>query len=438
VQMEEPVTFFTRLKKADPKSERCVDCNRPNPQWASVNNAAFFCIDCSGRHRSIGVHLSFVRSCTMDGWNAKQRALMERGGNGRLLAFLSEHGVPSNLGIDKRYATPECIAYRRILKAEAEGCSPPSAAQAITEAKKATLQNAAPRRSSSGPAMSMSGGAAGIEARPGESESAYVARQHQEQLEAKERMRAKFGQSSGPSSNGAHMQGLGSDGGRLQQADDWGFDADWISGSMAGALTKATSLASNATLVVANVSSVAMQQAQRVAEQAQSSEAQNKLSSVTSSATNLLNSAVTSDTVQQGWSTMSSWFSAGAQQVAGALTEPEYSPQQHIPREEGSMSGFTAEELAIIQRGSKQQAQPTVNDDDEWGDGDGWGEQEQPQQPPPQQQQEHPRPAVTRAPPRAKPTPVAKLPVTKVAVAQAPAASTEDGWGDEDDWGDEW
>ena len=52
---------------------------------------------------------------------------------------------------------------------------------------------------------------------------------------------------------------------------------------------------------------------------------------------------------------MSSWFSAGAQQVAGALTEPEYSPQHHIPGEEGSMSGFTPEELAIIQRGSKQQ-----------------------------------------------------------------------------------
>lgn len=376
----------------------------------------------------------------MDGWNAKQRALMERGGNGRLLAFLSEHGVPSNLGIDKRYATPECIAYRQILKAEAEGRSPPSAAQAIAEAKKqATPQKAAAQRSSSGPAMSMSGGAAGIEARPGESESAYVARQRKEQSDAKERMRAKFGQSSGLSSNGSHMQGLGSDGGRMQQADDWGFDADWISGSMAGALTKATTLASNATLVAANVSSVAMQQAQRVAEQAQSGDAQNKISSVASSATNLLNSAVTSDTVQQGWSTMSSWFSAGAQQVAGALTEPEYSPQHHIePGEEGSMSGFTPEELAIIQRGSKQQAQLAVNDDDEWGNDDGWAEQDQPQQPPPQQQQEQPRPAVTRAPPRAKPTPVAKLPVTKVAAVRAPAASTQDGWGDEDDWGDEW
>ena len=96
-----------RLKKADPKNERCVDCGRPNPQWASVNNATFFCIDCSGRHRSIGVHLSFVRSCTMDGWNPKQRALMERGGNSRLLDFLREHGVPESSGIEVRYATPE-------------------------------------------------------------------------------------------------------------------------------------------------------------------------------------------------------------------------------------------------------------------------------------------------------------------------------------------
>ena len=30
------------------------------------------CLECSGRHRSLGVHISFVRSVAMDSWNDKQ------------------------------------------------------------------------------------------------------------------------------------------------------------------------------------------------------------------------------------------------------------------------------------------------------------------------------------------------------------------------------
>ncbi|KAL7163034.1 hypothetical protein ACSBR2_039185 [Camellia fascicularis] len=49
-----------------PGNDICVECGAPEPDWASLNLGILMCIECSGVHRNLGVHISKVRSITLD------------------------------------------------------------------------------------------------------------------------------------------------------------------------------------------------------------------------------------------------------------------------------------------------------------------------------------------------------------------------------------
>eukprot|EP00188_Purpureofilum_apyrenoidigerum_P000391 Plantae.Rhodophyta-Purpureofilum_apyrenoidigerum.ctg11666.p1 GENE.Plantae.Rhodophyta-Purpureofilum_apyrenoidigerum.ctg11666~~Plantae.Rhodophyta-Purpureofilum_apyrenoidigerum.ctg11666.p1 ORF type:complete len:397 (-),score=56.71 Plantae.Rhodophyta-Purpureofilum_apyrenoidigerum.ctg11666:1281-2471(-) len=64
-----------------PENKHCADCETQAPRWASTNLGVFICIRCSGLHRNLGVHISTVRSTTLDTWTPKQIEEIQRKGN---------------------------------------------------------------------------------------------------------------------------------------------------------------------------------------------------------------------------------------------------------------------------------------------------------------------------------------------------------------------
>lgn len=55
-----------------PGNHECQECLAPDPEWSSVNLGILLCIRCAGCHRSLGTHISTVKSLTLDAWNDTQ------------------------------------------------------------------------------------------------------------------------------------------------------------------------------------------------------------------------------------------------------------------------------------------------------------------------------------------------------------------------------
>ncbi|KAL7135218.1 hypothetical protein ABFS83_11G078600 [Erythranthe nasuta] len=62
LKTEKPIDVLKKVCGND----RCADCGAPEPDWASLNLGVLVCIECSGVHRNLGVHISKVRSLTLD------------------------------------------------------------------------------------------------------------------------------------------------------------------------------------------------------------------------------------------------------------------------------------------------------------------------------------------------------------------------------------
>jgi len=127
-----PQTQQLQIKVLDemlkrPENRECIDCGAKGPRWASTNLGIFLCIRCSGIHRSMGTHISKVKSVTLDKWTQEQIEAFSKLGNGNAREVY-EANVPPNYGRpneNDNYGVEQWIREKYERKTFVRQCAPP-------------------------------------------------------------------------------------------------------------------------------------------------------------------------------------------------------------------------------------------------------------------------------------------------------------------------
>lgn len=127
-----------------PGNDQCFDCEEAceSSPWVSITYGIVVCLKCAGIHRSLGVHISYVRSLELDSLKDEEADLILQHGNVQFTNFLSDPtiGIARKIWLamplDIRYFTPAADLYRRQLRAKLEGVELPTTMASVKPSAK--------------------------------------------------------------------------------------------------------------------------------------------------------------------------------------------------------------------------------------------------------------------------------------------------------------
>ncbi|XP_074776090.1 arf-GAP with SH3 domain, ANK repeat and PH domain-containing protein 1-like [Athene noctua] len=113
-----------------PGNSECCDCSAPDPTWLSINLGILICIECSGIHRQMGVHLSRIQSLSLDKLSTSELLLARNIGNSgfnkimevNLPSFSLKPTVHSDMAFRKNFIISKYVEKKYAKRSPAAQC----------------------------------------------------------------------------------------------------------------------------------------------------------------------------------------------------------------------------------------------------------------------------------------------------------------------------
>ena len=103
-------------------NHKCIDCNKQNPEYISLNNAVFICQTCFRKHQKFPLSISNLLKNNLSSLTLKELQYLYFGGNKKMLEFMKyEYPKLIKLSPSFVYKTIAMEYYRNWLKYIIEG-----------------------------------------------------------------------------------------------------------------------------------------------------------------------------------------------------------------------------------------------------------------------------------------------------------------------------